>query len=200
MLTGLADRLIDDYLAQVADRASSLAPEQRADLTAELREHIATLRAESGSPDDEATVRTILDQLGEPRDIAAAAANQEPARSGGAPAGTWQARGALLLLLLGGLVVPVVGWVVGVVLLWSSHRWSSRQKLAGTLLTPGGFGSAILVLVLKLLAGSTGVSCDAIGQCQDAGVSLYVMPAVAFVFAVVSVITVVHLARSRADH
>lgn len=192
MLTAPADRLVDDYLARVAARATALDPEQRDELTAQLREHIATLRAESGAPDDEATIRTILDQLGDPRDIAAAA---DPEASGSAR-GVWQARAALLLLLLGGLV-PVVGWVAGVVLLWSADRWSARQKLAGTLLTPGGFGGAFFVLVWSLLTSSASVSCDASGRCQeDSGLAPYVVPVVALVFAAVSVVTVIRLARS----
>ena len=45
---------------------------------------------------------------------------------------------ALVLLLIGGLIVPFVGWFAGVILLWSSAAWSTRQKLLGTLVFPGG--------------------------------------------------------------
>jgi hypothetical protein len=40
------------------------------------------------------------------------------------------------LLLVGGVVI--VGWVVGVIRLWESARWSVRDKLLGTLVWPLG--------------------------------------------------------------
>lgn len=43
----------------------------------------------------------------------------------------------VLTLLLGGFLVPVVGWLAGVVLLWASPRWTAGQKWLGTLVWPG---------------------------------------------------------------
>lgn len=48
------------------------------------------------------------------------------------------------LLLFGGLAVPVVGWVAGSVLLWTSAEWRRRDKIIGTLVVPGGLGSLLL--------------------------------------------------------
>jgi hypothetical protein len=45
---------------------------------------------------------------------------------------------ALVLLLIGGIVLPVLGWIIGVILLWRSATWSSREKLLGTFVVPGG--------------------------------------------------------------
>lgn len=45
---------------------------------------------------------------------------------------------ALVLLLIGGIVVPVLGWIVGVILLWTSRRWEAWEKLIGTFVLPGG--------------------------------------------------------------
>ncbi len=59
-------------------------------------------------------------------------------RTGSAPRGPLELL-AVGLLLIGGVVVPVIGWVVGVVLLWASKAWTMRQKLLGTLVVPGGF-------------------------------------------------------------
>jgi hypothetical protein len=42
------------------------------------------------------------------------------------------------MLSIGGVIVPVLGWVVGVVLLWGSDLWSRREKLLGTLVVPSG--------------------------------------------------------------
>jgi hypothetical protein len=44
---------------------------------------------------------------------------------------------AIILLLLRGFIVGL-GWVAGLVLLWSSRAWSTRDKWVGTLVVPGG--------------------------------------------------------------
>jgi hypothetical protein len=43
----------------------------------------------------------------------------------------------IVLLLLGGFLF-LIGWFVGVVLLWLSDVWSTRDKLLGTFVLPGG--------------------------------------------------------------
>lgn len=55
------------------------------------------------------------------------------------------------LLLLGGFVF-VLGWFLGVGLLWTSGTWRRRDKLLGTLVLPGGLLPAAL---LDTLPGST---------------------------------------------
>lgn len=40
------------------------------------------------------------------------------------------------------------GWVVGLVLLWSSRLWTTREKLIGTLIVPGGIATTLLIAVL----------------------------------------------------
>jgi hypothetical protein len=54
--------------------------------------------------------------------------------------------GALVLLLLGGILLPVVGWFIGVVLLWRSDRWTRLDKVIGTLVVPGGLLLPLWVL------------------------------------------------------
>jgi hypothetical protein len=49
--------------------------------------------------------------------------------------------GALVLLTLGSLV-SWVGWVGGVLLLWTSDRWNRRDKVLGSLVLPGGLAAA----------------------------------------------------------
>jgi hypothetical protein len=55
---------------------------------------------------------------------------------------------AILLLLVGGVIAPLLGWFVGAALLWSSNAWTPRQKLLGTLVIPGGLLPAVLLLSL----------------------------------------------------
>ena len=42
----------------------------------------------------------------------------------------------VLVLMLGGFVVPVVGWLAGVVMLWASPRWTVADKWLGTAVWP----------------------------------------------------------------
>jgi hypothetical protein len=75
----------------------------------------------------------VLERLGDPADIAAKARDRfgvqpELAR----PATPW-----LEVITLVALLIPVLGWVVGAVLLWTSRIWTTREKRIGTLLALG---------------------------------------------------------------
>ena len=96
---------------------------RRAELVAEIRDHIQTALAEEQAA-DEAAVRNVLDRLGPPEEIVEAA---EP------PPGSPRA-GALEVLALIALLLPVLGWLVGTVLAFASRVWSRRDKLIGALL------------------------------------------------------------------
>jgi hypothetical protein len=56
------------------------------------------------------------------------------------------------LLPIGGVILPVLGWCIGIVLLWISDAWSTRDKLVGTLLVPGGL---LLPVALGVLASES---------------------------------------------
>ncbi|SHG85100.1 hypothetical protein [Streptoalloteichus hindustanus] len=53
----------------------------------------------------------------------------------------------VLLVLFGGFLLPVVGWLVGVAALWSRRCWDVRVKLVGTLVWPM---SALLVAGISI--------------------------------------------------
>ncbi|MDN3357118.1 hypothetical protein [Actinomadura sp. DC4] len=55
----------------------------------------------------------------------------------------------LLLLLVGGVIVPVAGWVAGAVMLLVSRRWTLRDKLIGLLVWPGGLMTAAALIVFS---------------------------------------------------
>jgi hypothetical protein len=122
--------------------------------------------------------REVLDELvargdfsGDPAEIAAGAR----ARFGlGPDPASWREVATLFLLPTGGIVVPVVGWLVGVVLLWQSDAWTRRDKLIGTLVVPGGLLTPFVLLTL--VSGVLGVA---------ALVALFVAP----------IVSTVHLAR-----
>lgn len=63
-----------------------------------------------------------------------------------------------VVLSIGSVVVlpvlpalAVVGWLVGIVLLWYSPRWQTSDKILGTLVWPVGIGLAILLRYLPLI-------------------------------------------------
>src|SRR5450759_781886 len=134
MTDSTVDRLVDQYLTRLADAAQALPPDRRAELLSEIREHIVAAMAESDGA-DEVVVRTMLDRLGQPEDIVAAAVEDGPPKDPANP-GRSQTRqrglgleiGAVVMLTLGSLI-PVFGWAVGVVLLWSSGLWRRSEKV-----------------------------------------------------------------------
>ena len=89
MAVGLEHPVVADYLRRLDVAGAALAPGRREELAGEIRGHICEALGAAGR-DDEATVRGVLDRLGEPEDIVAAEqeAEQGPAGvSGGRPAG-----------------------------------------------------------------------------------------------------------------
>lgn len=136
------------YLGRLDEAAIGLAPERRAELVA----------AAGDEP-----------RSNEPGGHEPGPVPPGPAPLGPVPLGPAVPRGlggleaaALVLLLLGGFLVAI-GWVVGVVLLWKSSRWSVGEKLLGTLVWPGGLATPVLFggLVAFGAGGQTCVSSPA---------------------------------------
>jgi Kef-type K+ transport system membrane component KefB len=73
----------------------------------------------------------------------------------------------IALLLFGSLLV-IAGWFFGVALLWTSDRWSRRDKIIGTLLLPGGIPVALL---FALIAGARFGSCGVDSSGRSTGCS-----------------------------
>jgi hypothetical protein len=117
---------------------------QRDELLAEIRDH---LDAGITAGATEADVRNLLDDLGSPEAIVAAArpdgARRLPERG---PREVFA-----LLLLVTGLPMIFVSWFVGLALLLWSPLWTVRQKLLGALVFPGGY---FLTLSVTLLMGA----------------------------------------------
>ncbi len=156
MMTTSLHPLADDYLERLRNAARSLPRGRRDDLLADIESHLAESAPAGAS---EAEVRTALDRLGDPDQIVAAERDDdEPQQERGRLEWT-----AIILLLVGGVVIPFVGWIVGAVLLWVSQAWTLRDKLIGTLVLPGGLLAAIIV-VAKLAVGSVQV-------CRSPGVN-----------------------------
>lgn len=180
--------LVAEYLRRLRRAAAKLPPDRRAELVAEIEAHIADA-IEPGVTDAEAL--RVLRRLGPPEAIVAA---EEPAP---APARR-QPRGrkewlAMVLLLFGGLLAGV-GWLVGVILLWISSAWTTREKWIGTLVVPGGLALPFFILNMS---GVSSESCAAASaRCTSAPTSAQVAwMVVAGLLALASVWSAMFLSR-----
>ncbi len=158
-----AHDLIEDYLRRLDAALGDLPRERRVEILEEIREHLHVAVAESGG--DELAVRNAMERLGDPQDIAADARARfgVPTRR----AGTREVL-ALVLLLVGGFFAGI-GWVVGVVCLWTSTMWRTRDKILGTLLLPFGLAASV---VFFGLAAVIPVSCGATGSAVTVSVQV----------------------------
>jgi len=155
----MATQAVKEYLHDLEAELRDLPRSRRQELLGEIHEHIDSALADAPAH-HEAEVRNVLDRLGDPSDIA-----EEARQRFGLPkvkSGALEIA-ALILLPIGGLILPVIGWFLGVILLWSSRVWTTGEKLAGTLLFPGG-----LLLPVGLGLGAVGVrSCSGVIQNAD---------------------------------
>ena len=132
------ERLVEDYLRRLERALDDLPRSRRTELVREIRAHIEEARADL-PPGDVAGVM-VLDRLGDPDAVAAEARDEYPVA---AARSTRLETAALVLLLAGGLLLPVVGWLAGVALAWMSRIWSTRDKLVATLVPPGGLAPGL---------------------------------------------------------
>jgi hypothetical protein len=217
MTNSTADRLVDHYLTRLADAAQVLPPDRRTELVSEIQEHI-TASMSGGTGADETAVRSMLDRLGDPDGIVAAALELDPSEHPYPQ--TPQRRqpgiglevGAVIMLTAGSLI-PLFGWLIGVILLWSSGRWRRSEKVLGTLIFPGGPGLAMFYLPALFmwidLSGracpatgvtSTGRALPAVGACTSSGSPLGTVLGVTLLFFILVaplVVAIVLLNRAR---
>ncbi len=140
MIVMETNRLVDDYLRRLEAAAAHLQRSRRAELVAEIREHIeAALRQEETA--NEVAVRNVLERLGPPEEIVEAAEpppSESPARAG-----------KLEIAALIALVVPFLGWIIGAVLVVASRAWSGKEKALGITLAL----LPVLLPALNLMSG-----------------------------------------------
>jgi uncharacterized membrane protein len=154
------DNLIKRYLKHLEVELDDLPRDRRREIVDEIAGHIAEARA-GLEHETEADVRNILEGLGDPADIAADARERfevQPPTSAAPVRKGWMEVAALILLLIGGIVVPFFGWVIGVVLLWVSNAWNVRDKVIGTLFWPGGLGLSVFLLLFAANSSFSGSS------------------------------------------
>jgi uncharacterized membrane protein len=169
---------VQAYLDELDRALSELPRGRREEIVRDIRGHIEVALADLDNPSD-AAVEQVLDSLGTPAEIAEAAYLAEAdgipdaayaPETKYAPETAYEQRprprmatrdvATVVLLLIGGIVLPVVGWVIGLVLLWSSTAWRTRDKLIGTLLVPGGLLGALLLAGLGMVVVTSTGSCE----------------------------------------
>ena len=150
-MNATAHPLVEGYLRSLDGAAKVLPRRERDELVSEIRAHLDEAVPPGAS---EADVRNALDALGAPWDIVAAAGGEAKAVRRG-PREIF----ALILLVTGGIPLPIIGWFVGLGLLIWSPLWTTRQKWLGALVWPGGwFGVILLVTIASSSGGATGCS------------------------------------------
>ncbi len=155
-MTRTGDRLVADYLKRLDRALSDLPRDRRRELRDEIASHIAEARADLPH-ESEADVRALLERIGEPAEIASEARERfgiRRRRTG------FVEIAALILLPIGGVVLPLVGWVAGVALLWASAVWTTRDKIVGTLVVPGGLALPLFLAVTPAYSEECGGEVD----------------------------------------
>jgi uncharacterized membrane protein len=170
MMTDHQHPLVVDYLNRLAAEARCLPSEQAHELIADIEEHLS-----AGLPPDatEADVRNVLDRLGTPQELVAAAAPPVPLLAAAPARSGWIEAGALIGLLAAEVLfivlpVSILAWLVGLVLLAVSNVWSLRQKMVGFAALGTGFVAAWLAIGLSLVASSATMCSDTVSSSTPA--------------------------------
>jgi hypothetical protein len=142
---GEAGKLVRRYLAQLEAALQGLDASRRKEILTNVRRHIEQGRT-GLDPDDAPSVRTLLSRVGDPAAIAAEA--------GAPPQGSrrWDAWAPWLIIF--GPVASGLGWIAGVLILWTSPTWTRRDQLIATFVPPAGLVALFFGLVAALHAAA----------------------------------------------
>jgi hypothetical protein len=143
MSTSSLHPAVTAYLQQVRREGRDLPGDRLTELMIDLEEHLSAAIPADASAED---AHEVLARFGEPREIVAAERPESMAPVERRGPREWTA----IFLLLFGFVAAGIGWVVGVVLLWRSRAWTTRDKLIGTFVLPGGLFSTVVLVLLAL--------------------------------------------------
>lgn len=131
---------INSYIGRVDAAARGLPPDRRIELLDQLREHLDAVAGAPGA--SEVSVLAAIDRLGDPAEIVASEAGVPQALGVALDTSARSAWGpleiiAVLLLIVGTFLIPVVGPLAGLVCAWFSPAWTRGEKLVATLLCSG---------------------------------------------------------------
>ena len=165
MTTDTLHPLAAEYLQRLRRAGRGLPPGRLRELLAEIEGHLSEAIDPSAS---DAQALTVLDKLGEPEAIIAA----ETPRSDELPDQRRTRKWATIALLLFGGFIFVFGWFAGLILLWSSRAWTTRDKWIGTLVVPGGLATSVFIGLIAIGVPSKKICrgiADGVQHCTNAG-------------------------------
>lgn len=126
---------VADYLARLDDALRDVPFGTAREIRAGIAEELDSL--------EPSAARARIAELGDPRAIAAEAADASEAPStppvavAAPPTGYGRGPGYVavtaLLVGIGGLVLPVLGWIAGMVALWTGRVWTTFERWIATL-------------------------------------------------------------------
>jgi HAAS domain-containing protein len=190
-----ADKLVRRYLAQLDAALRGVDASRREEIRAEVHRHIEQGRT-GLDRDDLASVRALLSRAGDPAAIAAKAGAPPP------DSRRWDAWAPWLIIF--GPVASGLGWVAGVLILWTSPTWSRRDKLIATFVPPAGLVALFfgLVATLRAAAGCSGhvpAVLHASAGCPTKGFTLPLAVAILLIAAGLAahLLPPIHLMRTR---
>lgn len=158
MMANLQHPLVVDYLTRLRSEALRLPDAEARDLVADIEEHFQAAEREGRT--SEAELRTLIDRLGRPEDVVAAAAPDRSAPSA-PPVPRREATTVGLLLTaevpaLTVLLLPIgiIVWIIGMVMLALCRRWNTSQRGTAWVVLASGLPIAMLALAVGSLAMS----------------------------------------------
>jgi hypothetical protein len=164
MTTSILHPRAEEYLRRLERAARTLPGDRRRELVSEIESHLAEA---IGPTATDVQALDVIERLGPPGEIVEA---ELPVRSRFDERRTWREWTAVILLPLGGFLIGV-GWIVGLVLLWSSRAWTTRDKWIGTLVIPGGIATGVVAFLA--LGTTTASKCISKAYARSAGVTVH---------------------------
>jgi uncharacterized membrane protein len=152
MMTTPIDPRVEAYLRQLDFALSTLPWEQRNEIFTDISAHIERELAVAGH--DPAAIDSVLQRVGDPHAIAQEAGAVPALPMPLARPGRGLEIAAVILISAGSFLIPVLGWIVGVVLLWVSRRFTRADKLIGMLVPPLGFFAPFALLLMSSSSSS----------------------------------------------
>ncbi len=127
--------VVRNYFAELNREMAGVSDEVRQGIVAGIAEELEGL--------DVAAAASRITTLGDPAFIAAEAragvAPKSPAAVLALPRASdqrWYVVVTAILIEFGGIVVPLAGWVGGIMMLWASKLWTRNEKLVATIVPP----------------------------------------------------------------
>jgi hypothetical protein len=128
-------QVVRSYLAELESALAGVPADVARDILDGVAEELAGL--------DSAAAATRIEELGDPVFIASEARAESRADASAAPRVAtpaslvgdprWYIVVASLLVAVGGVVVPLIGWVFGIAMVWMSKTWHGWEKWVATL-------------------------------------------------------------------